>query len=1034
MSYWGVAMAMVFGTKKSFKTALLAGAAILTALSAQPAFAQADEKVTVTGTRIKQPNNVNATSTQSINSLKIELSGEANVVDVLRDLPIVGVPAISSVNSNFATSGNGINTLDLRNLGTARTLVLVNGRRWISGSPLTQAVDFNSIPTEMIERVDVVSGGSSAVYGSDAIAGVVNIILRRDFEGLKFNVQMGGSEVYPTHDTYNATATAGANFADDKGNATISVGYSHAGEALARDRAGQEQDCLGGLFFGGSAFTQNCPFFSGFAEGGVFRFSTLAGAASQLRVIAPENPATIRARNANEGFNRQGQRLNFIPQDRFTFVGTLNYDFVPEHNVFMEVNFSNITNNSQIEPIPLDSDDIYGFTEQVGALQGQRYGIRPDNPFIPRAMLDNLGTRFGIVNPQLLARNVLVNQLMAIPGAAIGFQRRMTELGNRGQDFNSVSGRFLVGLEGVIGNWDYEAYYSYGRTSQSQVGAGGGVNVANMRNALDVVDNNIDGDNDPLTDPNNVVCRDPVAVAQGCIPLTPFFVPVATPAVWNQQLINYLRAPVLRDQVQVQEIIAASATGGLFDTWAGEVEAAVGAEYRLEKGSDTPDALSQTGQNGGNIAPPTAGMFDVFESYAEVKVPLVKDEFLIKEFNVHGAARWSDYSSLGVTFAWSGDAEWIITDGVRLRGQLARAVRAPNIGELFTGASETFGVVVDVCNNLDVTAADQAAPPYTNLNAAGPTNQTVIANCLLNPAIAARAAAGGGGFVLTQPELQGTGGFQQGNPGLTQETSDSQQFGFVITPAFWGDWFGNLTLSADYFVVDISNAIALVGRNNTIQLCYASVGLSSPFCNATPGGPVGLVRDVNGALVEVNSANGNINAIETSGFEVQVQHNFQIKDLFGLEETDLGRLQTSLTWQHLNNYLLTTLAGTAFATTQDFAKTVGTFENEVNLGAIWTIGDLTLSWSGQWMSEGNGLDNPGDLLPEEIKDQWFHDISGSYAITENLTVYGGVRNVANNYVFIGQSQFAATPTGWTTEPDTYDGIGRRFFGGVRVNF
>ena len=1013
--------------------------AALSGLLAEPARAQGSEtieKVTVTGTRIKQPNTQNNVSTQSVNAQKIELSGEANVVDVLRDLPIVGVPLVSSANSNFLTTANGVNTLDLRNLGSNRTLVLINGRRVVAGLPLSQVVDFNAIPTELIERVDVLSGGSSAIYGSDAVAGVVNVILKKNFEGLTANFQAGGMETYPDADSYRATATMGGNFADDKGNAVISLGYNHQGVAYARSR--DPIDCLSGLFVGGSAFEQVCPVFSGFAEGGVFRLSDNVGSASVHRVIDHIDGTTIRPRVGADGFNRQSQRLHLVPSDRYQFTGAVNYEVAPSHRVFAEVAWTNTVSNAEFEPIPLASENIFGnFTEQEAAVFGVPAGILPNNPYIPRDLLNELGTRFGIVNPHLLARATLVNQLMAIPGAVIGFQRRMTELGNRGNNFESSNGRFVAGVEGKLGLWDYEASVSYGRTAQNQISEGGGVNESNMRESLNVVDLNTDLDNNPLTNPQDVICANPIAVGDGCVPVN-LFIPVRSPGSWTAAQVAWLSAPVYRTLQQEQLVASFSATGSLMENWAGTIDAALGAEYRREEGHDLPDALTRSGQNTGNITPVTGGAFDVWEVFGEVDVPLLADLPLAKEVNVHGAIRASEYSTFGYTMAWSADGEWIPTDGIRLRAQVARAVRAPNIAELFTGASENFAVVTDPCNNLR-TPAPLAGGPNDPLS---PNfNPVVTANCLAIPAIAARAATPGG-FVLTQPELQGTGGFGQGNPNLRPEKSDSQQFGIVITPEFWGELLGNLTVSVDYFRVDISDAIAAVSRDNTLDICFQTPGAIgpggvnagiSPFCDQTPGGPVGWTRDLNGALTEVNVASGNVNQLEADGFELQAGYNVDVAKLFGGSDTDnYGRLSLSGVWQHNNTLDQTVLAGTPLATLVSFVGSVGVFDDEVNIGAVYSLDDLTLSWSSQWMSSANGVDEAGDLAPESIPAQWFHDISATYDIMENISVYGGVRNVTNNYVFIGPSAFAATPTGWSTEPDTYDGLGRRYFFGVRM--
>ena len=209
------------------------------------------------------------------------------------------------------------------------------------------------------------------------------------------------------------------------------------------------------MFVGGSAFSQTCPVFSGFREGGAFRLSNAAGAASIQRVIDHADGTTLRAPVAADGFNRQPFRLNLVPFDRYQFTGLTNYEALPGHTAFAEVTWTNTTSKREAEPFGAATEDIFGATEQVGAVQGLPFGILPNNPYIPRDLLDLLGTRFGIVNPQLLTRQVLVNQLMAIPGAVVGFQRRMTELGDRDTVFQSSTGRFAIGMEGAIGNWDY---------------------------------------------------------------------------------------------------------------------------------------------------------------------------------------------------------------------------------------------------------------------------------------------------------------------------------------------------------------------------------------------------------------------------------------------------------------------------------------------------------------------------------------------------------------------------------------------------
>ncbi|HRE60788.1 MAG TPA: TonB-dependent receptor [Micropepsaceae bacterium] len=996
--------------ERKLKSALMAGAGAAALFAVAPfAYAQdapaeeaapteeasaegtADEVVYVTGSRI--PNNTSTTATVSVDSLRVELTGEANSADVLRELPqINAVTSLTGTNSNFFTASNGINTVNLRNLGDDRTLVLVNGRRFVSGNAGSQAVDFNMIPTALIKRIDVVTGGASAVYGSDALAGVVNVILNDSFEGAVFTVQGGQSEVYDTMNTLRATATFGSNFADDRGNAVVNVGWDTSGPAYARSRPETALDCIAVSVFPNQ---QACPFFSSYAEGARFRFSTAAGAASTSRALNPDLTTITPFSTPVHGFNRQGQRLNLIPIDRYNFSSFANYELFPGHTLFFEGTYGRTTTNSDIEPFPLDSDDVYGETEQVGSIFNRRAGIAPDNPYIPRSMLDLLGTRYGIVNPNLLTRADLVNQLMAIPDAAIGFARRMTELGNRGQEADRHTARFVIGMEGEIANgWAYEVSYNRGYTKDDQIG-GGQVNVLNLRQSLDAVD--LGG--------GNIVCRDLVAQLQGCTPINFFASPTGAAATWTQAEINWLLARPFRSVVIEQEIASASVTGSLFEIPGGDVQVAFGLEYRSESSSENWDALSNAGQNGSNVSPNTSGEFDVYEVFGEVQIPLLTDVEFAKELTVNLSGRYSEYSSIGQTWAWAASGAWQPVDDIRFRGQLARAVRAPNIGELFTGPSETFGVVNDPCDGLN------AGLPTS------PTDPTVIANCLLNPAIAARAALPGG-FVLTQAEKQGTGGFQQGNPNLIQETGDTVTFGFVFTPTFM-DWIGRLSVSVDYFDIEIEDAIAAVGRQTTLDICYASAGLSSPLCG-------NLVRDVNGALVEVNTGQANSRTLETSGIDVQLNWGQDLNEWFNEdgELGDLGSLNLTVNYTWTEKYTTTVFPGTPFEAVTESMGTLGAFRHRANAGLVYRLDNWLFSFDAEFVSEANDYGNGW------IPNQWFFDAGVRYEFLEGVTAIFGVRNLTDEFVFIPQG-LPEIPTGWATEPTVYDGLGRRYFAGIR---
>ena len=990
--------------ERTLKSALLAGAsfAILAgtayaqdpapaAPAAEPAAAtaEAEEEVVVTGSRIKKPNQENPTSTVVIDSLAVELSGEANSADILRQVPQIGVTGITPTNSNFQTAGAGINSIDLRNLGTDRTLVLVNDKRFVSGISGQQVVDFNMIPTALIERIDVVTGGASAVYGSDALAGVVNVILNKNFTGVQLALQGGWNEVYSTNSTARASLTAGSDFADGKGNAVFSVSYDWSGAAYARSRPETAQDCLSLAFFGtGSALEQDCSPArgSGFALGGVFLIPQAAAPYTSVsRVLNPDG--TIRTLAATDRYQRQPQRLNLVPLERTNFSSFVNYEVAPGHTLYFEGYYAKSESTSQIEPFPLDSANIYGgLTAQVGQSQGIPAGVPLTNPYIPADLL----------------------ALAVSRGAnAIGFNRRAAEFGDRGSEATRSTARFVVGMKGEIGGgWDYDFSYVWGETQDNQF-SNGQVNVQNFRNALDAID--LGG--------GNIVCRDPVARAQGCIPVN-IFVPVGQTGNWTQEQIDYLKADGTREQRMEQEVLSLVVTGDLFELPAGAVQSAFGMEYRQEYSIDRPDVLQQQGLNGGNKAPVTEGDFDVYEAFAEVDIPLITDAPWAKELKLHAAARISDYSTVGDTFAWSTDLQWQPVDDIKFRAQYARAVRAPNIGELYQGPSETFATVVDPCNNLRTAAGGGAL-------AGGPTDPTIIANCLADPGIAARANSPTG-FVLSQTELQGTGGFTGGNPNLKEETADTWTVGFVFTPKFWKP-IDTLVLTVDYFNIKIDDAIAAVGRNTTLNLCYTSTGLSSPYCG-------NIVRDINGAITEVNTGASNSRTLETSGLDVQLNYRLDIANTFGNEGEDLGQLTLTVNYQWLEKYTTTNLPGTPFESTSSSVGFLGAFRHEAQFSLLYEIGDFMVNFDANYTSDAHDFNDPDIYdVPVKIPSQWFFDAQIRYNVLESTTLIFGVRNLTDEFVMIGQG-LSEIPTGWATDPVAYDGLGRRFYAGVRLRY
>lgn len=913
-------------------------------------------QVVVTGSRIVRDANVESpTAVTTIDATAIEESGLINVAQVLRTLPSFGVSGITSSNSNFSTASGGLNTLQLRNLGEDRTLVLVNGRRYVSGLAGSSAVDFNTIPTELVERIEVITGGASAVYGSDALAGVINVILKKDFDGAAVSYQFGEADKGGDIESrYNLLL--GGEFAEGRGNAVISATYSENKGTFARQRPNTEVDDLAGCYFGDPCTTSRTPFFSSFSESGRF-FVPSTGQSFSVDDSGQVQPWS----SAAFGFNRQAFRRYTIPTDRYLLSTLVNYEITSGVSAYAEAMFAQTRTETELEPFPHSNSDL-----NIG-------GIPVDNPFVPTAIRD---------------------AVLAAGDDVVEYFRRMTEVGQRGSSATRNTYRFAFGLEGEMDNgWRWDSFMTFGRMDDAQQG-GGQINVASMRNALDVVD----GDGDASTfDP---VCRSSAARAEGCVPINIFGKGSISDAA-----ARYVRAPTSRQQLTEQQVFGASIVGPIWSLSSGDISLALGAEYRTERAEDVPDVLTQGGLNAGNAEAPTFGEYDVREAFAEIEVPITES------LSLGGAFRYSDYSTVGETEAYAGRLAWSPVESVRFRFQAARAVRAPNISELYSPGGENFAPVADPCNN--VTAASTG---------------NVAVNCRSIASIAARIAATGS-FTLTQTEIQGTGGFTgKGNLLLEPETADTISVGVV-----WdGDLgqYGNLTASVDYFDIKIEQAIGTVGRQAAVSFCYNADPANFPnqFCSL-------IVRDGSGAafqlgeIREVNSGFINEGTSNTEGVDLAVSW---IKDL-----ADLGRVSVRANYTHLLE-----LGGTSFGQRGDSVGTVGASEDKVQAGVTYSLGAWTANWEWTFLSDAKPSEsspfdyNVGSYSVHDLR--LVFDLGKTAAFADSgmagMQIYAGANNILDEDAPIILSGVPGNTTGTDTNASVYNPLGRTWYVGVRHKF
>ena len=1037
---------MLLKRKYLFGTTILAGVmaatapAFATTMMQDPETTEIDD-VVVTGSRIARPNQESPTAVQVVSAETIDSTGEVNLGEILRTLPAAGVSALTPTNSNFFTQSNGVATVNLRNLGEDRTLVLVNGRRFVAGLPGSQVVDFNSLPTEFIDRVDVVTGGASSIYGSDALAGVVNIITDKDYTGFQMFGQYGITE-RGDRENYRIGTKFGSDFADERGNFVGTLSYQENASVYARDRGDRQmdRDGFGGQNFNGVPFGETLFFYgSSFLPRGVAVVPGLradgTNDATILRLFEPGTGAS-RTYTGADGFDRQAQRQLYVPNSALQFSGQVNYAFNENNNFFTEVSYYRGETKSDIEPSPVAGADIFRSSQDVGLnpqctlAGGCLYGIPLLSAIVPESIRNDVRARTpGLTDAQRV----------------VGFQRRMTEFGNRQNEATRDLFRVVSGLNGTLPGTNplnYEISLNWGRSSERQFSQGG-ILKDRLINTLDVVD----------TGGGVLACRNVSERARGCAPFFIFQEGGASEAV-----INYIGLQNQFDSYVDQKVINGFISGDLFELPAGPVQFVVGGEYRREESRNTPDPTLQQGLASGNIAPETRGSFNVTEGFAELRVPLLADVPFAYRLDLNLSGRLSDYSTVGGTEAFAASLEYMPTDWVKLRAQYSEAVRAPNIGELFAGRSQTFPTNADPCRGL-TTSGGQAAFRTVRVDFANPSNVTNSAvnpdtigsdqarACLADPALAARVARDGT-FAQTQAEAQGTGGFNSGNPNLDKESSTSFTAG-VLFNADWYEWLSPFSLSVDYFKIEIEDIIANLGRGTSLNECYVNSGgvydASSPFCQSIVRFEDGTSQV--GAMREINSQTQNLGSFETAGFDVQASYTFNLDNFAATRDMagDWGTLTAGLSYQYLDTYKTSPLAG---ADLVESAGSTGLSKNKAVLDLVYRRDRLTVSWQTQFVGESCYFGAEGTCGPEVdetapgagdgrlyngyIDLSSFSDLQVRYRVTDTATVFAGVDNIFDEYVYVGQGQ--GQPTGWTTEPAVFDGLGRRFNVGARVSF
>ena len=991
------------------------------------------DAIVVTGSRIASPTLTSPSPLQVIDARDIQDKGSLNVQAILQENPAVSAaPTFSRTNSNFLTSSGGVASIDLRNLGTSRTLVLINGHRTVAGVPGTNIVDLNTIPSEFIERVEVLTGGASSVYGSDAIAGVVNFIYKKNFSGIQLTTQTGITERNDGAN-YQFGALMGANIEDGRGNVMVYAGYTKEDGVYSRNRdrsaidqnacfavADRNGGCGSSIGTGGNysrLFEAYRPFYSSFVPGGTITFGSTSrvigpggtlipvntnglvhnndGVASTVRACTDADPCHPTLANAT-GFNRSQVRTIAIPVERYLLAFRGSYAINDHVNATLEGNFARTQVTTLIEPFPFQTSGVNGVAPNaciVGVPALACSGFVPiqtrlpdntivNNPFVPAAILAGATDRTG---------DGLKD---------ISFTRRLSDFGPRTYTARRQTFRVLAGLDGdVFDNFHWDAYYTYGQTTESQVGSGQ-VNLPSFLNALQAIPSG-----------NGPICADATARAQGCRPADIFGGPNSISAA----SVNYIQAGSTRNTNVEQTDAGANLSGNLFELPAGPVGIAVGVEYRKEKSSAVNDALTVAGLNGGNAIANTIGQFDVKEAYGEIAIPLLSHTPFFETLSVRGAGRVSKYSlrAVDTVYSWNVGIEYAPIKDIRFRAVYAHATRAPNIGELFAGRSQTFPTgLTDPCTGVTLTSTTAAS-----------------ARCRLDPGVQANIAANGGTFTLVQPDIQGISGFNSGNPNLEAETGKTFTVGAVINPVSIAG-LSNLVITVDYFDIKIGKQISSFGRQSILNSCYGATGSTQDetFCalvvrRAGQEGP-----NSPGSLQFINTINGNFGDFETRGIDATMSYR---TGAFG------GTLSGKVSYTHVFSLKDPSTPGAT-----DSAGTEGSPRDRASGTLSFSKPTFTITARGNYIGRSDlpqsfttgVFGEPYRLAAFKIPAYFTADMQLRFKPTDHYEFFVGVNNLTDAKTPLIISGIPGDNTGTETDAGTYDPIGRRFYAGVKLKF
>lgn len=976
---------------------LYAGSASLACVASQ-AIAQDDgddmaqmERVEVTGSRLSQVDIEGASPVTILDRTDIERTGLNDLGELIRQLPsITGSPLGTQTNNG----GTGASRVDIRGLGTNRTLVLVNGRRDINTG--VAGGDLGTIPLSLVERIEVLKEGASSVYGADAVAGVVNIITRKDFEGAEI---IGNYGSHPALITNPAAAEnfdpslAGSSGASkrvsfvaggntDRGNFVIGLEYNEQDQVFQ----GNIDDPIG--LFGGALAAIDFPALEGLNlqegldAGAIISFGssrTVGGRfATSNGVFTIDDNGDIVPNSGTYNF----APVNFAqtPFERVSAFAQGDYELFDGVTAYVEARFTNRESEQLLAPLPYDTR-----FDPAAPLPGGGNGVPASNVFNP----------FG-------------EDLTDV-------RRRVVETG--GRSFNQEINQFqsVTGLRGGFGDWastwEWDVNWQWGRQTRIDTDFG---QFSGSQLALALGPSFFD-------ESGNAVCGTPDAPIAGCVPLN-LFGGGQTQTITQEQL-DFVTVALNDRIVTERQVFNATFKGDLIDLPGGALSTAFGYEFRDESFDSIPDSGKVLGTVTGNTGLPTGGDFEVDSLFVEVNIPLLSGIPGAELLELGGGFRYDDFSSIGDTGNFSAALRWQPFQGLLIRGSFSEVFREPNVQELFLGASDAFPSVQDLCSTgIDTDGdgvSDAGSDFFSGLSAAGQ------AECLAQGVPA-------GGFLQSDSQIITT---VLGNPDLGPESGETYTVGLAWSP----DFIPGFSSTVDYWEVQLDDAIQTIAASAVFNQCLVA-GVTAQ-CDA-------ITRLPGGDIADVQRPSTNIGAEDATGIDFALNYNFN---------TGIGVFDTRFLGTYLIDRVSTLDNGLPDGTPGQFisADAAGNFDERLGLNEAiypefrgnfvvdWSLGNFGASVNVQYIGSVDEIDENAtavedptavvqqlvDSVDQSIDSEFYLDIAAEYNFPWGTQLKAGLNNVFDNLPPFIDSGFNAS-----TDTDSYRFLGRQWFVQLKHSF